>query len=91
MFQSTDKEVHTTTVRRTLNNHKYNGRIARKKPYINEGNRKKRLIFAKEYILKDSEWWNEVIFADEGKFNVFGSDGRKMVWRKKNEKLLPNI
>ncbi|GFT76459.1 transposable element Tcb1 transposase [Trichonephila clavipes] len=27
-------------------------------------------------------FWNEVIFSDESKFNIFGSDGRRMVWRK---------
>ncbi|GFV61025.1 transposable element Tcb1 transposase [Trichonephila clavipes] len=28
--------------------------------------------------------WNEVIFSDESKFNIFGSDGRRMVSRKPN-------
>ncbi|GFU73123.1 transposable element Tc1 transposase [Trichonephila clavipes] len=30
------------------------------------------------------QFWNEVIFSDESKFNIFGSDGRRMVWRKPN-------
>ena len=29
--------------------------------------------------------WNKVVFSDESKFNVFGSDGRLKVWRKKGE------
>ena len=29
--------------------------------------------------------WNKVVFLDESKFNVFGSDGRLKVWRKKGE------
>jgi len=56
-----------------------------KKPFINEANRKKRLIFAKEFISKEQIWWNDIIFADKSKFNIFESDGRKMVWRKANE------
>ncbi|GFU88232.1 transposable element Tc1 transposase [Trichonephila clavipes] len=30
------------------------------------------------------QFWNEVIFSDESKFNIFGSDGRRMVSRKPN-------
>ncbi|GFT20106.1 transposable element Tc1 transposase [Trichonephila clavipes] len=30
------------------------------------------------------QFWNKVIFSDESKFNIFGSDGRHMVWRKPN-------
>ncbi|GFU13942.1 transposable element Tcb2 transposase [Trichonephila clavipes] len=44
----------------------------------------KRLKFAKEHILKPQQFWNEVIFSDESKFNIFGSDGRRMVSRKPN-------
>ncbi|GFX47866.1 transposable element Tcb1 transposase [Trichonephila clavipes] len=33
------------------------------------------------------EFWNTVIFSDETKFNIFGSDGRQYVWRKPNTEL----
>ena len=57
--------------------------------YINARNRKKRLQYAKEYISEEDEWWGNVIFADEGKFNVYGSDGKARVWRKRKEELNP--
>ncbi|GBO00337.1 Transposable element Tc1 transposase [Araneus ventricosus] len=38
---------------------------------------------------KPETYWNNVLFADESKFNIFGSDGRIMVWRRKNEELNP--
>ncbi|GFU06225.1 transposable element Tc1 transposase [Trichonephila clavipes] len=60
------------------------GRVARKKPPIGKRNRVKRLKFAKEHILKPQQFWNEVIFSDESKFNIFGSDVRRMVSRKPN-------
>lgn len=85
LFEETRKKVHPDTVRRALKENGYNGRVARKKPYINEQNRKKRINFAKDYVCKAQSWWNDVIFADESKFNIFGSDGRKMVWRKVND------
>ncbi|GFS94471.1 transposable element Tcb2 transposase [Trichonephila clavipes] len=72
------------TVRRVLRKAGYNGRVARRKPLIGKRNRVKRLKFTKEHILKPQQFWNEVIFGDESKFNIFGSDGRRMVRRKPN-------
>lgn len=87
VFEETSKKVNPETIRRVLRKQGYNGRVARKKPFINDRNRKRRLKFALEYRLKDESWWNDVIFCDESKFNIFGSDGRQMIWRKKNEEL----
>lgn len=84
-----DKNVGCETVRRVLRNAQYNGRVARKKPFVSEINREKRLNFALEFSLKEDTYWNDVIFADESKFNVFGSDGRVMVWRQPNEEMNP--
>ncbi|GFY34920.1 transposable element Tc1 transposase [Trichonephila clavipes] len=78
------RSVSAETVRRVLRKAGYNGRVARKKNLIGKRNRVKRLIFAKEHILKPRQFWNEVIFSDESKFNIFGSDRRRMVWRKPN-------
>ncbi|GFV11001.1 transposable element Tc1 transposase [Trichonephila clavipes] len=78
------RSVSAETVRRVLRKSGYNGRIARKKPLIGKRNRVKRLKFTKEHILKCQQFWNEVIFSDESKFNIFGSDGRRMVSRKPN-------
>ncbi|GBN38876.1 hypothetical protein AVEN_167691-1 [Araneus ventricosus] len=38
---------------------------------------------------KPETYWNNVLFADESKFNIFGSNGHIMVWRRKNEELNP--
>jgi len=50
---------------------------------------KKRLEFAKQHLNKSQEYWNTVLFSDESKFNIFNSDGRRTVWRKKNTELNP--
>ncbi|GFT59606.1 transposable element Tc1 transposase [Trichonephila clavipes] len=78
------RSVSAETVRRVLRKAGYNGRVARKKPLIGKRNRVKRLKFTKKHILKPQQFWNEVIFSDESNFNIFGSDGRRMVWRKPN-------
>lgn len=83
------KVVHPRTIRRVLNDSGYNARVARKKPWVSKVNKKKRLEFAKSYVAKDSEFWRKVIFSDESKFNIFQSDGRVLVWRRKNEEWDP--
>lgn len=77
--------VNPETIRRVIRSAGYHGRAARKKFFVSEKNRKLRLAFAKSNINKNSDYWNKVIFADESKFNIFGSDGRILVWRKPRE------
>lgn len=36
---------------------------------------------------KPLEFWKNVIFSDESKLNIFGSDGKKYVWCKPNTSL----
>uniref|UniRef100_A0A0A1XCS3 Transposable element Tc1 transposase n=1 Tax=Zeugodacus cucurbitae TaxID=28588 RepID=A0A0A1XCS3_ZEUCU len=67
----------------------YHGRNIRKKPFISNINRQKRLKFVKELENKDEHFWNSVIFSDESKYNIFGSDGHEKVWRKVNIELDP--
>lgn len=90
------KSISIETVRNVLRKAGFNGRVARKKPFINSVNRHKRLEFAKKYINQDFNFWKKVIFSDESKFNIFGSDGKQIVWRKPNtevqkENLCPTV
>lgn len=89
MKESLRKDVSSDTVRRCINRAGFNARTARKKPHVSETNRKKRMDFATEYKNKTNEFWEKVIFSDESKYNIFGSDGRALVWRKKGEELNP--
>jgi len=79
-----DKSCHPETIRRVLREHDFNGRVPRNKPFISEKNKKCRLKFAQEHLHKDIGFWNTVLFCDESKFNLFGSDGHSYVWRKPN-------
>lgn len=82
-------KVSTNTIRNTCKKYGFNGRVARKKFWVSKTNRQKRLNFAQEYRTKKEDFWNRVIFSDESKYNIFGSDGRRMVWRKKNTEMEP--
>ena len=47
--------------------------MKRRKPYINNQNQKKRLIFAK-ICNKHKSFWEKMIFSDKSKFNNFNSE-----------------
>ena len=78
-----------TTIRRRAHEIGLYGRVARKKPYLNKANRGKRLEYARTYREKPLCFWNNVIWSDESKFNLFGSDKKVMVWRSTKEELEP--
>ncbi len=41
--------------------------------------------FAKDKQTKDMDYWNPVLWSDETKINLFGSDGVKRVWGQPGE------
>ncbi len=41
--------------------------------------------FAEGKQTKDMDYWNHVLWSDETKINLFGSDGVKSVWRQPGE------
>lgn len=82
-----NRPVSTETVRRVLRRNNLHGRVARRKPFISAVNKKKRLEFAKKYIEQPPEFWEQVLFTDETKINLFGSDGKQIVWRSPNTAL----
>ena len=69
------------TVHRRLHEAGFKGRVARKKPYVDKTNRMKRIQHAKKYREQSVYFWDQVLWTDESKFNLFGSEGRVMVWR----------
>ena len=77
------------TVRRRLHEIGLKGRVTRKKPYVNKVNRGKRLEYAKTYRKEPSGYWDNVLWTDESKFNLFGLDGKVMVWQTPKEELGP--
>lgn len=87
--RETGKSCDPQTIRRVLYSAGFHGRNMRKKPFVNKVNRQKRIKFAKYHEKDELAFWNTVIFSDESKFNIHGSDGRDKVWRKRNTELDP--
>ncbi|KAK6016493.1 transposase [Ostertagia ostertagi] len=71
----------TRTIRRRLQAAGLNGRRPAKKPLISEKNRGARVRWAQEHIGWTRQQWNNVLFSDESKFNLMGSDGIKYIRR----------
>ncbi|CAF1068423.1 unnamed protein product [Rotaria magnacalcarata] len=78
-----------STVQRRAHEIGLYGRVARKKPYVNKINRVKRLKCAKEMLEKPLGFWETVVWSDQSKFNLFGSDGKVMAWRTPKEEFEP--
>ena len=70
--------LHVDTIRKRA--HEL-GRVARKKPYVNKIDRRKRIKFGKEMLEKSVDFWKNVLWSDES----FGSDGQVMTWRTAGE------
>ena len=85
----TQKKVSEMTTRRRLRSLGYNGRQARKKPYISSKNKKKRVEWARVMRKKNLAYWKKIVFTDESKIKISGSDGRMFVWRRSTEEWLP--
>ena len=59
------------------------------KNYVDKTNRMKYIQYAKKYREQLLCFWDQVLWTDESKFNLFGSDGRVMVWRTPQETFNP--
>ncbi len=58
--------------------------------------KKARKLFAEDKQTKDMDYWNHVLWSDETKINLFGSDDVKHVWRQPGEEykdkcILPTV
>lgn len=77
------------TVRRRLIEANLFARRPAKKPLISRVNKKKRVDFAKRHIHWTREQWAKVLWSDESKFNLFGSDGINFVRRPPKQRYCP--
>ena len=75
------------TVRLRLHEASFKCSVAGKKPHVDKANRAKRIQYAKRCRDKPLGFWDQVLWIDKSKFNLFESDGKLMVWRITSEAL----
>jgi hypothetical protein len=74
---NTGKEIFSLTIGRHLNNSGYKRRTACSKPLLSKQNKKYKI--AQKWLCWDVKAWNQVLWSDECKFNILGSDGKQKV------------
>jgi transposase/arsenate reductase-like glutaredoxin family protein len=82
--------VSHSTVNRSLRRRGLIPVVKRKRPFLTNQQKKKRLVFAKKYSNWTVENWSKVVFSDETKVGRDGSDGRRFVWKEVNESIVGN-
>ena len=86
MAKSYQLQCSVATTKRRLRCHNLFGRRPAKKPLISAKNRKARLKFAKEHLHWTVKDWSKILWTDESKFMMFGSDGIKYIRRPKGKR-----
>lgn len=82
-------QLSSRTIRKRLNESDLRGCVAQHKPLVSKKNLAARLRFAKSFRNKPATFWRNVLWSDESKFNRFGSDGKRYVWRPPKQQLNP--
>jgi hypothetical protein len=81
----TKKSVSMSTIQRTLHMEGYAGHVGLRKPFVNDKNRLNRLKWSQERLTWDEEW-NQIIWSDESRYELFGSKRRQWVWRRPEQR-----
>lgn len=82
LLQHHQMSVSESTIRNRIKAAGYNGRVARRKPFVSVVNRRKRLDYANSFDGPCLEQWRKTVFTDESPFYVGMSGARVYMWRK---------
>ncbi|KAI5087835.1 coiled-coil domain-containing protein 86 [Silurus meridionalis] len=91
--QSSSSRHISTTVKRRLCEEEtvcetgLHGRISARKPLLKKGNKQKRLVWAKEHKEWTLDQCISVLWSDESKYEIFGSNHCVFVRRRKGERM----
>ncbi|KAJ4428052.1 hypothetical protein ANN_24066 [Periplaneta americana] len=89
VLHSSGLSISARTVRRKLFDNGLKARAPRKKPFLNKRQRENRVNGCKYYQSWTNDDWAKVIWSDETRISIFGSDGIKYVRRRNGEALNP--
>src|SRR5215468_10220111 len=75
------------TILRALQRHRIKSRYKKKCPQLSKSHRRARMAFERAHRSWQDDDWDKVIWSDETKICLFGSDGRERAFRKDGEPL----
>lgn len=84
-----ESNVSSRTIQRRLVEVGLPARRPAKKPLLSKKNIDARMLFATRHVHWTVKEWQNVLFSDECKFNIFGSDGLRVIRRPVNKRLDP--
>ncbi len=84
-LQTQGTTVSARTIRLHLNEKGRYGRRTRRTPLLTQRHKKARLEFAKTYETKPQSFWENILWTDETKVELFGKGRHGTVYRKRNE------
>ncbi len=73
--------VHDSTIRKRLGK---NGPVPRPKPLLSKKNIKAHLSFARKHLDDPQDFWENTLWTDETKVELFGRSVSHYIWRKSN-------
>ncbi|KAK3515289.1 hypothetical protein QTP70_013482 [Hemibagrus guttatus] len=76
--------VHDSTIRKRLGKNGLRGRVPRPKPLLSKKNIKARLNFARKHLDDPQDFWENTLWTDETKIELFGRSVSHYVWHKSN-------
>ncbi|KAK3519567.1 hypothetical protein QTP86_010505 [Hemibagrus guttatus] len=79
--------VHDSTIRKRLGKNGLHGRVPRRKPLLSKKNIKARLSFARKHLDDPQDFWENTLWTDETKIELFGRTW-KTYCDKWNQKIL---
>ncbi len=76
--------VHDSTIRKRLGKNGLHGRVPRRKPLLSKKNIKAHLSFARKHLDDPQDFWENTLWTDETKVELFGRCVSHYIWRKSN-------
>ncbi len=76
--------VHDSTIRKRLGKNGLHGRDPRPKPLLSKKNIKAHLSFARKHLDDPEDFWENTLWTDETKVELFGRCVSHYIWRKSN-------
>ncbi|CAJ0962571.1 unnamed protein product [Ranitomeya imitator] len=89
-LQRAGTNVTRPTISNTLRQHGLRSCSARRVPLLKPVHVRARLKFAREHLDDPEEFWENVLWSDETKLELFGRNTTCRVWRKNNTELHPS-